>query len=165
MPAETKIHHQPRMNQLWRSGMIFTAISFLTLLVHWVFQFIVSPQLGGTDGEYGLVLVTISFITFLGMPLQIASQAVTHYVARFHFSGDDARLHGLLAGCRKFLFYITIAGSIMAIILIQPLGDYFKIPRTSLTLVALVVVLGGLWGSYMTVLCHGLGWFKLLALI
>src|SRR5208283_4012511 len=151
--------------RLLESGVIFTAISFLTLLVHWVFQFIVSPHLGGNSGEYGLVLVTIAFITVLGLPLQIASQAVTHYIARFHFSGDDARLHGLLAGCRKFLFHITLAGSAIAIVLVKPLGDFFHIPRTSLTLIALACVLGGLWGSYVTALCQGLGWFKRLAFI
>lgn len=153
------------MKNIWRSGVIFTATSFLTLVIHWLFQFIVSPQLGGNNGEYGLVLATIAFIGFLGLPLQIASQAVIHYIARFHFSGDDARLHGLLAGCRKFLLHITIAGSAIAILLIKPLGDYFGIPRTSLTVIALVCVLAGLWVSYLGVLCQGLGWFKRLALI
>jgi len=151
--------------QLLQSGIIFAAISFLITLVHYVFQIIVSRQLGGESGEYGLALTTITFIGFLGLPLAIATQAVTHYIARFHFSGDDARLHGLLAGCRKFLFHITIAGSVIAIVLVKPLGDYFNIPRTSLTLIALVCVLGGLWGSYVTALCQGLGWFKRLAFI
>ena len=155
----------PRAGNLLQSGIVFTAISFLTLLIHWVFQFIVSPQLGGTSGEYGLVLATITFINFLGLPLAIATQAITHYIARFHFSGDDARLHGLIAGCRKFLFHITIAGSVVAIVLIKPLGDFFNIPRTSLTLVALICVLGGLWSAYVTALCQGLGWFNRLALI
>ena len=154
-----------RDGNLLQSGIIFTAISFLTLLIHWFFQFIVSPQLGGTSGEYGLVLATITFINFLGLPLAIATQAITHYIARFHFSGDDARLHGLIAGCRKFLFHITIAGSVVAIVLVKPLGDFFNIPRTSLTLVALICVLGVLWSSYVTALCQGLGWFKRLALI
>jgi hypothetical protein len=151
--------------QLLQSGIIFAAISFLITLVHYVFQIIVSRQLGGEYGEYGLALTTITFIGFLGLPLAVATQAVTHYIARFHFSGDDARLHGLLAGCRKFLFHITIAGSVIAIVLVKPLGDYFNIPRTSLTLIALVCVLGGLWGSYVTALCQGLAWFKRLAFI
>jgi len=151
--------------KLLQSGIIFAAISFLITLVHYVFQIIVSRQLGGESGEYGLALTTITFVGFLGLPLAVATQAVTHYIARFHFSGDDARLHGLLAGCRKFLFHITIAGSVIAIVLVKPLGDYFNIPRTSLTLIALVCVLGGLWGSYVTALCQGLGWFKRLAFI
>lgn len=151
--------------QLLQSGIIFAAISFLITLVHYVFQIIVSRQLGAESGEYGLALTTITFIGFLGLPLAVATQAVTHYIARFHFSGDDERLHGLLAGCRKFLFHITIAGSVIAIVLVKPLGDYFNIPRTSLTLIALVCVLGGLWGSYVTALCQGLAWFKRLAFI
>jgi len=154
-----------RPENLLQSGIVFTVISFLALLVHWIFQFIVSPQLGGTEGEYGLVLATIAFIGFLGLPLTIAIQAVTHYIARFHFSGDDARLHGLLAGCRKFLFHTTLAGSAIAILLVKPLGDFFNIPRTNLTIIALVCVLGNLWTSYATALCQGLGWFKRLALI
>ncbi len=154
-----------RAGNLLSSGIIFSAVSFLTLLVHYVFQIIVSPQLGGSAGEYGLVLATITFIGFLGIPLTIASQAVTHYIARFHFSQDSERLNGMLAGCRKFLFHITIAGSVIAIILVKPLGDYFNIPRTGLTLIALVCVLAGLWSSYVTALCQGLGWFKRLALI
>ena len=151
--------------KLLQSGIIFSIVSFLTLSVHWLFQFIVSPQLGGTDGEYGLVLVIITFIGFLGLPLTIASQAITHYIARFHYNQDNERLHSLLAGCRRFLFHMTIAGSIIAIILVKPLGHYFNIPRTSLTDIALICVLGGLWGSYVTALCQGLGWFKRLALI
>jgi hypothetical protein len=155
----------PQAGKLLQSGIIFSVASFLALIIHYVFQIIVSPQLGGNTGEYGLVLATISFIGLLGLPLTIATQAVTHYIARFHFSGDDARLHGLLAGCRKFLFHITIAGSVVAIILVKPLGDFFHIPRASLTLIALICVLGSLWCSYVTALCKGLGWFKRLALI
>jgi hypothetical protein len=154
-----------RAGNLLSSGIIFSAASFLALLIHYGYQTIVSRQLGGASGEYGLVLATITFIGFLSLPLAIATQAVTHYIARFHFSGDDARLQGLLAGCRKFLFHITIAGSVIAIVLVKPLGDYFNIPRTSLTLIALVCVLAGLWSSYVTALCQGLGWFKRLALI
>ena len=150
----------PRMGGLLQSGIIFATANFLTLAVGYGFQTIVSRQLGGTSGDYGLVLTTITFIGFLGLPLAIATQAVTHYIARFHFSGEDARLHGLLAGCRKFLFHITIAGSVSAILFVKPLGQYFNIPRTSLTVVALVCVLTGLWGSYLTVICQGLGWFK-----
>jgi hypothetical protein len=154
-----------RAGNLLSSGIIFSTASFLALVIHYGYQTIVSRQLGGASGEYGLVLATITFIGFLSLPLAIATQAVTHYIARFHFSGDDARLQGLLAGCRKFLFHITIAGSVIAIVLVKPLGDYFNIPRTSLTLIALVCVLAGLWSSYVTALCQGLGWFKRLALI
>ncbi len=153
------------MKNVWRSGIIFTAISFLTSIVFYLFQMIVSRQFHKAPGEFGLMNNTITFVGFLSLPLTIATYAVTHYIARFHFSGEDARLHGLLAGCRKFLFHITIVGSIIAVILVKPLGDFFHISRTSLTFIALVCVLGGLWASYVTALCQGLGWFKRLALI
>lgn len=157
----------PRKINLLQSGAILAAVGFLTQGIHYGFQMIVSPLLGGPgkDGEFARVLTTITFIGFLGLPLTIASQAVTHYVARFHFSGDDARLHALLAGCRKFLLQITIFGSVAAIVAVKPLGHYFDIPRTSLTLIALFCVLGGLWSSYVVAICQGLGWFKRLALI
>jgi hypothetical protein len=155
----------PKAGKLLQSGIIFSAAGFLALGVHFCFQLIISRELGGRAGEFGLFQFGVGFIVFLSLPLTIASQAITHYVARFHFSGDDARLHGLLAGCRKFLFYITIGGSFAAIILVKPLGVYFKTPRASLMLVALFVAVAALWGAYLTVLCQGLGWFKRLALI
>src|SRR3954467_14617846 len=111
-----------RSSNLLQSGAILAAVGFLTQGIHYLFQMIVRPQLGGKDGEFGLVLTTIAFIGFLGLPLTIATQAVTHYIARFHYSGEDARLHALLAGCRKFLLHITIAGSVVAIVLVKPLG-------------------------------------------
>ena len=166
--ASPKLDDKPparTAGKLLQSGIIYSAANFLTLGIGYGFQAIVSRHLRETSGDYGLVLTTITFIGFLGLPLAIATQAITHYIARFHFSGDDARLHGLLAGCRKFLFYITVAGSVVAILFVKPLGDFFKIPRASLTFIALVCVLTGLWGSYLTVICQGLGWFKRLALI
>src|SRR5207253_921977 len=67
--------------------------------------------------------------------------------------------------CRKLLFRLTVAGSVLAVLLVKPLGAYFEIPRASLTLVALVCVLAGLWGAFVTAVCQGLGWFKRLAFI
>jgi len=154
-----------RKINLLQSGIILSVVGFLTQGIHYGFQAIVSPLLGGQKGEFGLVITTISFIGFLALPLTIATQAVTHYVARFHISGEDARLNALLAGCRKFLLHITVAGSVLAIILVKPLGHYFEIPRTGLTVIALVCVLGGLWSAYVVALCQGLGWFKRMALI
>ena len=154
-----------RTLKLLESGVIFAAIGFLATIIHNLFQIVLSRLFVNTPGEFGLMNSTVNLIGYLGMPLAIATQAVTHYVARFHFSGDDARLHGLLAGCRKFLLHITIAGSVIAIILVKPLGDFFHLPRMALTLIVLACVLGNLWSSYITALCQGLGWFKRLALI
>jgi O-antigen/teichoic acid export membrane protein len=158
-----------RAGALLQSGIFMSALGLLAQGIHFAFQFIISPLLdsknGGHEGEFGLVGFTIAFIGLFSLPSAIAVQAVTHYIARFHYSGDDARLNGLLEGCRKFLFQITIAGSVIAILLIKPLGDFYHIPRVSLTFIALVCVLGGLWTSYAGALCQGFGWFKRLALI
>ena len=152
------------MNKLWRSGIILTAVSFLAGLGNYAFQAIIGRKLGH-GGEYGLANNTIGFIGFLGLPLAIATTAVTHYIARFKSSGDHARLEGLLAGCRKSLFRLTVAGSVLAILLVKPLSNFFNFPRSSLMLVALLCVLAGLWGSFAGALCQGLSWFKRLALI
>jgi O-antigen/teichoic acid export membrane protein len=154
---------KPGISGLLQSGLILSIVSFLAGLGNYAFQAIIRRQL--SDGEYGLVNNTLAFAAFLGLPLAIAAQAVTHYIARFNFSGDDARLQGLLAGCRKFLFRLTLAGSVLAVALVKPLSDFFHFPRTSLMLVALLCVLAGLWGGFATALCQGLSWFKRLALI
>src|SRR5436190_3954225 len=153
------------MTKLWRSGMIFSAAAFVAGLGNYAFQGVIGRLLKDTKGEFGYVNSALAFVTFLSLPLLIATAAVTHYIAHFHASRDEARLAGLLAGCRKFLFRLTLAGSVLAIVLVKPLGAYFEIPRASLTLVALVCVLAGLWGAFVTAICQGLGWFKHLALI
>jgi O-antigen/teichoic acid export membrane protein len=152
------------MNKLWRSGMMLTAVSFLAGLGNYAFQAIIGRKLAH-DGEYSLANNTLGFVGFLGLPLAIATTAITHYIARFKSSGDHARLEGLLAGCRKSLFRLTIAGSVIAVLLVKPLSIFFNFPRTSLMLVALLCVLAGLWGSFSLALCQGLAWFKRLALI
>lgn len=152
------------MNKLWRSGIILTAVSFLAGLGNYAFQAIIGRKLGH-GGEYGLANNTLGFVGFLGLPLAIATTAVTHYIARFKSGGDHARLEGLLAGCRKSLFRLTLAGSVLAVLLVKPLSNFFNFPRSSLMLVALLCVLAGLWGSFAGALCQGLSWFKRLALI
>ena len=142
---------------------MLSAVGLLGGLGNFAFQTIIGRHL--KQGEYGFVNSTLGFVGLLGLPLTIATMAVTHYIARYNATGDAARLQGLLAGCRRFLLRLTIAGSVFAAVLVKPLGDFFHVPRTSLTLVALVCVLAGLWGSFATALCQGLAWFKRLALI
>ncbi len=147
---------------LLQSGVIFATISFLPGLGNYVFQAIISRNLGNT-GEFGLANSALSFAGLLGLPVAIAVFAVTHYIARFNFSGDDERLSSLLAGCRRFLFWLTIAGSLLAVVLVKPLSEFFHFARPSLMLVALICALAGLWAAFATALCQGLGWFKRLA--
>lgn len=152
------------MNKLWRSGIILTSVSVLAGLGGYAFQAIIGRHLSH-DGEYGLANNAIALTGLLGLPLSIATTAVTHYIARYKFHGDHARLQGLLAGCRKSLLHLTLGGSVFAIVLVKPLSAFLHFPRASLMLVALLFVLAGLWGSFATALCQGLAWFKRLAFI
>jgi O-antigen/teichoic acid export membrane protein len=162
MPAETKTHEPPRTNQLLKSGIIFSAASILVALGNFAFQMIIRRRL--EDGAFGMTNTTLGFAQLLGLPMGCATIAVTHYVARFHFSGDDARLRGLFAGCRKFLFHLTLISSVLAVLLLKPLSDFFHFPP-GLMLAALCCVLMGFWSAFATALCQGLGWFKRLAFI
>ena len=144
-----------RAGNLLQSGIIFSAISFVTGL---------GRHLGG-PGQYGNANSALGgLMTLLGLLPAVATFAVTHYIAHFNASGDSARLQGLLLGCRKFLFRFTITGSVLAMIVTKPLSDFFHY-NESLMLVTLGCALLGLWASLATALCPGLAWFKRLALI
>jgi O-antigen/teichoic acid export membrane protein len=117
-----------------------------------------------TDTEYGYSNTTMTYIGFLSLPVAMISTSLIHYIAHFRGQNDEARLQGLLAGCQKFLLQATIAGSLLAAVLAEPLGRFFHF-RASLVLVALSCVLIGLWSGFATALCQGMGWFKRLAII
>jgi len=153
-----------KVGKLLQSGIILTAASLLGGLGNYAFQAIISRHLA-RSGEYGLANSTISFAGLLCLPMAIATVAVTHYLARFKFTGNEASLQSLYTGCRKFLLHLTIGGSVLALVLFIPLSNFFHFARPSLMLSALVYVLFGLWGAFATALCQGLAWFKRLALI
>jgi hypothetical protein len=152
-------------SNLLQSGLIFSVISFVTNLGNFAFQSIMARHLTSQTGQYGDANSTLnSLIPMLGLLPAIATLAVTHYIAHYSACGDTARLQGLLAGCRKFLFRLTLASSVIAIVAIKPLGVFFKY-SDSLMLVTLACTLVGLWVSLVTALCQGLSWFRRLALI
>jgi hypothetical protein len=152
------------MNQLLKSGIIFSAISFVTGLGNLAFQAVLGRHLKGV-GQYGDANSALGgLMTLLGLLSAVATFAVTHYIAHFNASGDNTRLQGLLLGCRKFLLRFTLASSVVAVVAVKPLHDYFHF-SASLTLVTLGCTLLGLWASLATALCQGLAWFKRLALI
>ena len=157
------MNQKSRAASLLQSGIILSLASFVAGLGNFVFQAIIGHQLKAS-GEYGLVNTTLGYVGLLSLPLAIATTAITHYIARFNYHGDDARLQGLLAGCRTFLFRLTLAGSLLALVLAKPLSDFLHY-RPGLTFAALACVLAGLWGGLATALCQGLSWFKRLALI
>lgn len=152
------------MKNIWRSGIIFTAINFLTGIGNLAFQAVLGRHLK-SEGEYGHANSAINgFMPLLALLPSVAVFAVTHYIAHFNSIGDSARLQGLLVGCRKFLIHLTVFGSVLAILAAKPLSDFFHY-STNLMLITLIWTLLGLWASVATALCQGLGWFKRLALI
>lgn len=153
-----------RGGSLLRSGVLFSAAGFLAGLGNYAFQAIISRNMQAS-GEYGLANSAFSLAMLLSLPASIATFAVTHYIARFNFAGDESRLHQLLAGCRKFLFRLTWIGSLIALLLVKPISAFFGFPRSSLVLTIVFYVLVLWWGAFATALCQGLGWFKRLAII
>jgi O-antigen/teichoic acid export membrane protein len=149
--------------QLLRSGILLSIAGFLTGLGNYGFQMIMGRQLSKV--EFGYMNTTLGFVMFLGLPLLIASNAVTHYIAHFRALGNEAGLSGLLLGCRRFLLRLTVVVSVSAVVLVKPLSDFFRFPRASLMLVAVICVIAGLWGTFASTLCQGMAWFRRLAVI
>ncbi len=149
--------------KLWRSGIIWSVLSFIGGLGNLAVSAVLGHRL--SKGEYGYANSTLDFITFLGLPLQAFSTALIHYIAHFRAKNDEARLQGLLAGCQNVLVKVSIGGSILAIVLADPLGRFFHFPRASLMLVALICILAAVWSGLAVALCQGMAWFKRMALI
>ena len=98
-----------------QSGIIYTLLSFVTGGCNFYFQRILSSALDGDNGEYGAFKTTAVFVTLLGLPLSMATQAVIHHIAHYQGTGNEARLNGLLAGCRSFLLKFTIVVSLLGV--------------------------------------------------
>jgi hypothetical protein len=153
------------MHGLIQSGLIYTVVSTVTGMGNMLFNGVLQHRLANGEGQYGDANSALNgFVPLLGVLPTIALFAVTHYIAHFKGSGDEARLQGLMAGCRKFLLSLTIAGSIIALIVIKPLSSLFHYSQT-MVLVMLACVFLTLWSSMISAFCQGLSWFKRLALI
>ena len=150
--------------KLWRSGIVWSIFSFLGGLGNFAFNVIVSRQI--STAEFGYFTNTLTgFVGFIGLPVLMVSTALVHYIAHFRGQNDDARLQGLLAGSQEFLLKATIAGSVLAVILAQPLAHFLNFPNTALMVAALVCVLIGWWSGFGVTLCQGMAWFKRMAVI
>jgi O-antigen/teichoic acid export membrane protein len=151
--------------KLWRSGVIWSTLSFVGGLINLACSAVIGHHLAPYPGEFGYGNTALDFVTFLGLPLQILNMSVVHYIAHFRSKNDEARLQGLLAGCQKLLFWATVAGSLLAMALWQPLGRFFHFQRNSLMLAVLVCGMVGWWSGFGVALCQGMAWFKRLAVI
>jgi hypothetical protein len=150
--------------KILHSGIIYTALSLVAGGGNFFLQGIIRRHLTAS-GEYGLAGATEALTALLGLPLLMATTAVIHHIAHFRSTGNEARLNGLLAGCRSFLLKLTMGVCVLGIVLVQPLSRYFELPRASLTLAAVISLLIALWSGYASALAQGMGWFKRLALI
>jgi O-antigen/teichoic acid export membrane protein len=148
--------------KLWRSGIIWSVLGFVGGVGNLVFTTMMKRHL--PDTEYGYSNTTLTYIGFLGLPLSMISTSLVHYIAHYRGQNDEARLQGLLAGCQKFLLQATIAGSLLALVLAEPLGRFFHY-RGGLVEVALISVLVSLWSGFAVALCQGMAWFKRMAVI
>jgi hypothetical protein len=149
--------------KLWRSGIVWSVLSFLGGLGNFAFNAIMLRQIPSAEfGYFGNALTGLN--AFLGMPLLMVSTAIVHYIAHFRGQNDEARLQGLLAGCQKFLLKATIIGSVVALLLADPLAHFFHF-RPTLMRATLVCVLVGLWSGFGVALCQGMAWFKRMAII
>jgi hypothetical protein len=152
------------IGSILQSGLIFSAVNFLTGLGNLAFQSVMGHHLK-ESGQYAHANSAINgFIPLLGLLPSVAVMAITHYIAHFNAIGDTARLQGLIAGCRRLLFHLTIVGSLLAVIIVKPLSLFFHYD-SGLMLITLICTLVSLWASLATALCQGLAWFKRLALI
>jgi O-antigen/teichoic acid export membrane protein len=149
--------------KLWRSGVIWSVLSFICGLGNLAVSAVLGHRL--SKAEYGYSNSTLDFITFLGLPLQAFGTAVIHYIAYFRARNDEARLQGLLAGCQNLLIKVSLGGSILAIVLADPLGRFFHFPRASLMVLALICMLAAVWSGLAVAMCQGMAWFKRMAVI
>ena len=162
--AAVTLKPEARTGSLLQGAIVFSAISFLTGLGNLAFQGVLGRHLN-SQGQYGDANSALGgLMTLLGLLPSVATFAITHHIAHFKASGDSARLQGLLRGCQRFLFQFTIAGSVLAVLIIEPLCHFFHYGK-ELMLVTLGCTLLSLWASLVTALCQGLAWFKRLALI
>jgi hypothetical protein len=150
--------------KILHSGIIFTALSLITGVGNFIFLTLCATALKAS-GEFGAFGQTTTFVGLLGLPMLMASTAIVHHIAHYQSAGNEARLQGLLVGCRSFLLKLTIVACVLGALLIQPLSRAFEIPRPGLTAVALINLIIALWCGYASALAQGMGWFKRLALI
>ncbi len=147
---------------LWRSAIFWAVLQFVAGLGNLAFQAIIKRRL--SDAAYGDANTLLTAIGFLGLPMQMASWAVVHYISHFKSHNDEARLQGLLAGCQGFLFKATVVGSLLALALAGPFGRFFSFNFAEMA-ATIICVMVGLWAGFATALCQGMSWFKRLAVI
>jgi O-antigen/teichoic acid export membrane protein len=149
-----------RLN-LAQQGTLFAAAGLLAGAGNYVFQGVMGRIL--PIEEYGLALTSLGTAGAVGLPVGAASMALTHYIAQLRSRDETERLGALVAGSRRLLLRITLAVTVLALLLIRPVGAYFEIPRSSLTFAMLSAALGTVWTAFAGAWFMGMARFDLLA--
>jgi hypothetical protein len=150
--------------KLWRSGVFWSALSFVSGLGNFACSSIIARNLNSIKGEFGDSTTALDYVNLLSLPLQMLNMSVIHYIAHFRSKNDEARLQGLLAGCQRFLFWATVGGTVVAMVLLEPLGRFFNFQK-NLMLAVLICGMVGWWAGFGMALCQGMAWFKRIAVI
>lgn len=141
--------------------MILTIANLVAAVGNYVFQAIMGRSL--PLAEFGYLNATLALIGMLTIALTAASQAVTHHLARHQAEDRPEEVAHLKAASSSFLIYLTIACSVLALLVIKPVTDFFHVPRVTLTVVALGCILVNMWSALAMSWCAGLSRFTLLA--
>ena len=149
--------------KLWQSGIILTWVNFIAGLGNYIFQGLVGRSL--PLSEFGLMNGALGLMGLLSLPVTAFSLAFSHYLAHYRSQSDELRLKRMLQTLKQGLIWLTIACSILTIVLVQPLSRFLHFPRFSLGVAVLVIVLINLWASVIVAFCSGMAWYKRLALV
>lgn len=148
----------------WLSdGVILTIANFLAAAGNYLFQAVMRRHLSWS--EFGYLNATLSLILFAGVPLTAASQTLTHHLAQIRALDDAEKVAQLQAASLKFLRYLTWALFALCALLLQPVSDYLRFPRTGLAWVGLLWLPVNLWSTLGGAWCTGLSRFRLLSLL
>ncbi|MES2307400.1 MAG: oligosaccharide flippase family protein [Verrucomicrobiota bacterium] len=146
-----------------QSGLILTAVSLISSMIHYVFQAVMGRML--PRDEFGYMNSTLGVVLLASVPLSAASQTIAHYLARLQAEGDSQKLEAFRQQSLTWLWRGTWVLIAVALVLWKPVREFLNFPRNSLSLVALVFLPAQLWSVVAAAWCAGMGRFKTLGIL
>lgn len=157
IPCQKKTGHLV----LIRDGMILTVANLIAAFGNYLFQAMMGRHL--SLAEFGYLNSSFGLISFAGVPLTAASQAVAHHLARLSAEGKEEALADVQAKSLKFLRHLTWMIFAASVVLLHPVATFFRFPRMSLAWMALAWVPVNLWAVLGQGWCAGFSRFRLLS--
>lgn len=152
-----------RPRSLWQSSAVLMAAGLAGSAGNYVFQAMMGRLL--PLSEFGYFNAAVGLAGMLTVAITAASQAVTHHLARHNALNELDRVEELKAASSRFLLYLTLICSVIAVIFIHPISVFFHVPRAAITGWVLATILVGLWSGLAMAWCAGLGHFHLMAVL